>query len=213
MKRPSRLPLLGFINPRETLPAFLVPIFGTGSDPWIQDGGRDEVVQQFSPCSVPEGKLLPAQDRQISAETDSPFIYAFQFTENHIEVGSKSTISKKLSERLQELQQFPFLIIDVLKFIGPSSALPRAIERAKRELAAYDPEIAEDWALSLQDAALFKIGGRSMAKQRVLITDGIHTQEVLAVLQKDLRLQKLSNLPLILIVDLRRNPLTDYFTD
>jgi hypothetical protein len=208
MKSPSRLPLLGFLNPREALPAFLVPIFGTSSDPWIQDGDRDEVVQRFSPCSVPEGKLLPAQDRLVSAETDSPFIYAFQFTENHIEVGPKSTITKKLTERLQEFQQFPFLMIDVLIFIGHSSALPQAIEKAKHELAAYDPEIADDWALSLQDGAFFKMGDRSMGNQRVLITDGIHTQEVLAVLQKDLKaagiavaLQKASK-----IIELAVNP-------
>jgi Z1 domain len=209
MKRPSRLPLLGFVNPREALPAFLVPIFGTSSDPWIQDGGRYEVVQQFSPCSVQEGKILPAHDHKgLSVELGKPFIHAFQFTNKRIEIGPKSAISNILAGRLDELTQFPFLMIDVLKFIDRRDTLPQAIEAAKRELTQYNPEIAEEWALVIQDDDSFYSGGKPMATQRVLIANGIHTQEVLGVLEKDLgkpgiavALQKASK-----IIELAVNP-------
>jgi len=58
MKTPLELPLFGFVNPRERLPAFLVPIFGAAADLWIQDGENSESVLQFSTCVVPPEKII-----------------------------------------------------------------------------------------------------------------------------------------------------------
>lgn len=207
---PSRLPLLGFVNPRQALPAFLVPVFGTGSDYWIQDGKSDDSVSQFSPCTLTAEKIMPPHHhKNLSAKVGDPFIYAFQFVNGDIQVGPKTAIREILRQRIKEFHQFPFLVIDVLTFIGHSKPLAKAIETAKHELAIHDPEIAEDWARSMQDETLSNIGGKLMATQRVLIANGVHTQEVLSVLEKDLgktgtavALQKASK-----IIELAVNPL------
>ena len=191
MTGPSNLPLLGFVNPREKAPAFLVPVFGTVSEPWIQDGRAkdDGSVLQFCPCSLPSEKiLLDKRPRQHSAKVGDPLIYAFQFSDGHIEIGSRSAIREVLTKRLEEFQEFPFLIIDILHFIARAEALPRAIQRAKDKLASNDPRIAEQWALSMQDEEemIMAIETELAVAKRVLITDGTHTQEVLNVLEKEL---------------------------
>lgn len=187
MKSPARFPLLGFVNPREALPAFLVPVFGTVSDSWIQDGLRDDVVSLFSPCVVEADKITPPPNHaDVWAEVGGLFLYAFQFSNGEIEMGPRKTVCETLSQRVEEFKQFPFLVIDVLKFIGDAKALPQAIERAKGELAIHDQDIAEDWARSMEDEILSTTGGKTMAKPRALVTNGIHTQEVLSVLEKDL---------------------------
>ena len=49
MSSPSQLPLFGFVNPRATLPAFLVPVFGSDSGLWIQDSQGDGLLSRFLP--------------------------------------------------------------------------------------------------------------------------------------------------------------------
>jgi hypothetical protein len=91
-----------------------------------------------------------------------------------------------LTERLNEFQGLPFLIIDILNFIERSEALPEAIQQAKDKLAMNDPQIAERWALLMQHEGGLTMARKSTAKQRALTTNGTHTQEVLNVLDKDL---------------------------
>jgi hypothetical protein len=184
MKGPSQLPLFGFANPRQRVPAFLIPLFGNASELWIQDGKGDGLILQFSPCLLPpEGVIAEAGYPEISAKVGEPLIYAFQFSDRRVEIGSRSLVQRALTERLSELQNFPFLAIDILKFIERPDALPAAIQRAKNKLATNDADIAEQWALSMRHEE-----ERSMpvGSQRALKTDGPHTQEVLNVLEKDL---------------------------
>ena len=183
---PLRLPLFGFANPRERLPAFLVPIFGTDSDLWIQDGKTDAVISEFSPCTVPLEQIIRAANTQLSAAVGDAVIYAFQFPDGQLEVGPKSVIRRMVADRLNEVQNFPFLIIDVLKFVDRSDALAGAIQNAKEKMAIDDPGIAERWARLMHFQENLKIGATTMPTQRTLITNGPHTQEVLKVLEKDL---------------------------
>src|SRR5271157_2795856 len=212
MTNPLELPLFGFANPQERLPAFLIPIFGTVSYLWIQDGrGRgDGLVSGFSPSTLPPERIVPERGRkQLSARVGDALIYAFQFPTGEIEIGPRSVIHSVLSERLNEFQNSPFLIIDILKFIERSDALSGAIQKAKDKLATSDPQIAEQWALSMRGEEGLDMVSKSLATQRVLITDGPHTQEVLKVLDKDLgksgiavALQKATR-----IIELAVNPL------
>jgi hypothetical protein len=211
MKNPLELPLFGFANPQQRIPAFLVPIFGTLSDLWIQDGrGKgDGLVSQFLPCTLsPEQIIVERVPKHLSAKVGAALIYAFQFSNGQIGIGSRSDIRKLLTERLNEFQDFPFLIIDILKFIDRPEALPAAIRRAKEKLAMHDPKIAEQWALSMQDDERLNMASKPAAAQRVLTTNGTHAQEVLNVLDKDLgksgiavALQKASK-----IIELAVNP-------
>jgi hypothetical protein len=185
MTNPSRLPLFGFANPRDRLPAFLVPIFGTASDLWIQDGQSDELVLRFSPCTLPPEKITTEHaHKRLSAMVGDAFIYAFQFSNGQIEMGPKSAIQRALTKRLDEFRDLPFLTIDILRFTGRVDALPGAIQRAKDRLAIDDPTIAKQWAELMQHGV--NIGGSLMSTQRVLNVNGPHTQEVLKVLDKDL---------------------------
>src|SRR5579862_9270675 len=99
MSHPSPLPLLGFANPRGQAPAFLVPLFGTRSDLWIQDGeGKGNFsIALFSPCVVPSDMDLVQSSRHFSAKVGDPLIYAFQFPDGRIEVGERAVIHKVLT--------------------------------------------------------------------------------------------------------------------
>jgi hypothetical protein len=188
MKHPSQLPLLGFANPRERAPAFLVPLFGTRTDLWIQDGeGQDGTsIVRFSPCILPPDQLLVRWIRDLSAKVGDPVIYAFQFSNGHIEVGERAVVRKILTESLDEFQSFPFLMIDILRFVERFDALPAAIQNAREKLALNDPRIAEQWASSMFNQEGLNMASTSVVPQRTLITNGLHTQEVLTVLEKDL---------------------------
>lgn len=188
MKRPSHLPLLGFANPRERAPAFLVPIFGTRSELWIQDGGGkdDSSIALFSPCPMPPDKTLTRPSQDLTAKVGDPAIFAFQFSDGQIEVGERGAIRKILTERLGEFESFPFLMIDILRFIERFDALPHAIQNAKEKLAPNDPTIADKWAFSMLNQERPNMASTSVVPKRTLITNGLHTQEVLSVLEKDL---------------------------
>ena len=209
MTSPTQLSLLGFVNPCNRLPAFLVPIFGTPSDLWIQDSEGDGLVARFSPWTLPPEQILTKRgQKEFSIAVGNGLIYAFQFSDGQIETGPKSYLRGVLTERLGEFGEFPFLIIDILKFIGRSDALPGAIDRARDNLALNNPQIAKRWASLMRDEKHGNIGGKSMPMQRALITNGPHTQEVLKVLEKDLgstgiavALQKASR-----IIELAVNP-------
>jgi len=79
MKGPSQLPLFGFANPRQRVPAFLIPLFGNASELWIQDGKGDGLILQFSPCLCRRRRYREAGYPEISAKVGEPLIYAFQF--------------------------------------------------------------------------------------------------------------------------------------
>ena len=211
MKRPSHLPLLGFANPRERAPAFLVPLFGTRSELWIQDGGGKDnsSIALFSPCILPPEKTLVRPSQDLSAKVGDPVIYAFQFSDGHFEVGERGAISKILTERLGEFQSFPFLMIDILRFIERFDALPDAIQNAKEKLALNDPTIADKWASSMLNQEGLNMASTTVGPQRTLVTNGLHTREVLTVLEKDLGKQ---GTPVALhkaskIIELAVNPL------
>jgi len=152
MTSPSGLPLFGFANPRERLPAFVVPIFGSLPDLWIQDGKGDGLVLRFSPCTVASEKIITQHNHKHWAKVGDALIYAFQFSNGQIDIGTQARIQKLLTERLDEFRDFPFLIIDILKFIKQLDALPEAIQKARNKLALNDPEIAEQWAMLMQSA-------------------------------------------------------------
>ena len=158
MKGPSQLTLAGFVNPSGRLPAFLVPVFGNPGDLWLQDSEGNGQLSQFSPFTLSAETIIPSgSDRSLVKVGDS-LLYAFQFPNEAVEVGPKSEIQKLLTQRLKELRQFPFLIIDVLKFIERSDSLPSAILSAKEKLALADPRIAEQWALLMNSQWIFTVG-------------------------------------------------------
>lgn len=165
MSGPSGLPLFGFANPRERVPAFLVPIFGSLLDLWIQDGQGDGLLLQFAPCNVPSETIITEHDHKHWAKVGDGLVYAFQFSNGHIDIGTESRVQKLLAERLDEFQHLPFLMIDILKFIKKLDAVPEAIERAKNKLAQNDPDIAEQWALLMQstNAEEFTVANKSAA--------------------------------------------------
>ena len=150
MKGPTQLPLLGFANPRDRIPAFLVLVFGNQNDIWIQDGASDDLLVRFFPCTLPFEKITPANSYELTAKIGDSLLYGFQFSDSHIEIGPKSLVQTQLIDRLEEFEALPFLTIDILRFIGHLDAVPAAIQRAKEKLALSGHEIAERWALLMQ---------------------------------------------------------------
>ena len=164
MKGPSQLPLAGFVNPSERLPAFLVPVFGKPNDLWIQDSEGNGRLFQFSPYTSSSENVIPAGSHKLSAKVGDSLLYAFQFPNKAIEVGAKSQIQQLLTHQLDELREFPFLAIDVLKFIEKSDSLPAAILSAKERLALADPGIARQWAL-LMNSHPFGVGSWAFSNE------------------------------------------------
>ncbi len=145
MSDPTELPLFGFANPRQALPAFLVPVFGKAEEPWIQDSHGDGLISRFVPSGPFEAKLEPAGHAEKISRVGEPLLYAFQFAESEVTCGDRETIRQLLRQRLGELWNFPFLMIDVLQFLGKQGALAGAIERAGSVLRRTEPEFSKDW--------------------------------------------------------------------
>jgi hypothetical protein len=187
MSTPRQLPLFGFANPRNERPAFLVPLFGTASELWIQDGENNDLVKRFSPCFVPNDQIIRDRvGKNLSVTVGNEFLYAFQFRNRKIAIGPKSAVQEALVDRLGDFRETSFVIIDVLKFIERRNELSHAIESAKNRLAKENVELAEKWARMMFAAEGLTAKGGLMTGSRNLITDGPHTQEVLKVLEKDL---------------------------
>jgi superfamily II DNA or RNA helicase len=151
MNHPTELPLFGFAKPRDSVPTFLIPVFGDISDLWIQDGkAADGLVSRFFPCSVPHESIIPEPTRNLVVRVGDALIYAFQFSNRQIEVGPKTAIQRLLSSRLDEFRNSPFLLIDVLRFINKVDGLPEAVRNAAEQLALDDNDIAERWVQMME---------------------------------------------------------------
>ena len=83
---------------------------------------------------------------RISLKIGDELIYAFQFPDRDVEVAHKEAMQKLLSDRLEQLAGFPFLMIDVVAFINKPDDFPQAIQNARERLAVRDPQIADRWA-------------------------------------------------------------------
>jgi superfamily II DNA or RNA helicase len=146
MNAPTELRLYGFANPLGRAPMFLVPLFGTPPQFWIQDGRSGGPITRFFPCSAPQEAIIHYGGPETRLRVGDELIYAFAFSDEEIQVGGKATLQNVLSSRLAELQSFPFLFIDVLKFLNRLDALPEAIRKATDVLAMEDPGISREWA-------------------------------------------------------------------
>lgn len=153
MNEHRRLPLFGFVRPRVGGPAFLIPVFGSTSDLWIQDAKNDTVVTRFYPCSVPTETISLYSGDPVYARVGDELIYAFQFSDKRIEHGSKALIQRLLESSLKQFENSPFLLIDILRFLNRVDALPGAIRVAKEQLASDAPELAERWGRMMQTGA------------------------------------------------------------
>lgn len=152
MTEPSELPLVGFLNPRDRLPAFLVPVFGRSLDYWIQDSVGDGLVSRFHPCSVSKGQLSPTKVKS-SQRVGRPLFYAFQISNNSFQCGNKEELQTWLQKNLHKLEPYRFLTLEVLNFIENTRAVQTAFHRAVEELDSDAPGTGRQWAISQKSVA------------------------------------------------------------
>ncbi|MGE3312881.1 MAG: DISARM system helicase DrmA [Limisphaerales bacterium] len=145
MSIPTELPLRGFVNPRGELPAFLVPVFGTPEQLWIQDSLGDGLVCGFHPCATRIETVVHSQGESRLVKAGEPLLHAFQFPDAPPLCGAKTDIQSILRRRLDDFTMFPFLRLEVLRFLEEGDAYRGALHVATVELAKSDQEIAQAW--------------------------------------------------------------------
>src|SRR4051794_12160037 len=101
----EQLPLFGFVNPRGQLPAFVLPVFGTQSELWLQDSTGDGHVLRFFPCDISQETQVTAVSSQTWQKIGSPLLFAFQFQSQVIHFGSRLFLQKILRQNLSKLSE------------------------------------------------------------------------------------------------------------
>jgi len=153
---PTKLKLLGFINPSRRYPAFLIPVFGDGEELWLQDIDQSGRISCFRRLEKDASLITRVEQGGEVGVGDSP-MFAFAFNERDFVFGDEARVRRRLDGAVDRFQEAPFTRSEVLEFIVNSEELRDANEKARQVLAALNPTIADRWYKSEQSAELPRI--------------------------------------------------------
>jgi hypothetical protein len=146
---PSRLSLRGSVNPLRQKTGFLLPVFTAGNDHWLQDIVTNGNVTAFSRFDDPEAieALLPpgATSHQAFGLGD-PVYHAFLLPTGAIVAGTQDKVAQTLSAAVAELQPYPFVRLEVLRFLQCLDDVGSTIQQGEERLFLTNPALAKSWA-------------------------------------------------------------------
>jgi hypothetical protein len=175
---PSAAKVAGFLLIARRPPGFAIPIFREAGGHYIQDIDHNDIITAFAPCQEPTSTdLLTIFDSRQTKVGDAG-LYAFVFPDGTITSGDAAHVKIQLAERLFELNQYKFLRLEVLRFLGREVDIPSAIQSAFERLGEKSLTMAQDWLEALGPPST------PSAKQDIGISD--HTDSLgLAALGTD----------------------------
>jgi hypothetical protein len=130
MNTPETLPLVGIYRPRPHGPGFGIPVFSHDGQYWVQEVSSEDRVTQFVACDVEQQTL-----RRLTSPTDlrmqgmgQQALYAFEATDGTMTLGTRQEVRQWLRDKVVELQTAPFVLYDVVEFLGDAELITEARE-------------------------------------------------------------------------------------
>jgi len=146
---PSRFSLEGYVNPMRQRAGFLLPIFSSGAERWIQDVTHDGNVSTFTQFYEPNtsSDLLPPNlSKNQVFGIGTPLFHAFLLPSGGIIEGTKDVVGRQLRSALTELDPYPFVRLEVLRFLNSLEGVEASIRDGEERLFKTSPSLATSWA-------------------------------------------------------------------
>jgi hypothetical protein len=152
----NKLKIHGFVHPIGNGPAFLIPLFENEDGFWVQEIDADGIITGFSRCSFPDSVTIVPSESNEPYRVGNQALYAFYLEDGAVIADTAEQLQLALGDRIAELSEYPFLRLEVLKFLGRDSELLDAIDVAAEKLRALNPRIAEKWKKRTEQRLLDK---------------------------------------------------------
>ena len=144
-KLPKPQELIGFISPLRKPLGFLVPIFEANGSFYVQEIDDYGCITCFILSRTPNLTEMVACPSPKALYVGCPAEYAFALSQSDIIFDDKESLSKELEGKIDELNEHPFLKLDVLTFLGKEDDYAVAFNEAAEELNGIDTAIAAVW--------------------------------------------------------------------
>jgi hypothetical protein len=140
--------LSGFLNATRVTTGFLVPLFSS------QDRGNSLFIQTLSDTGIVSGfaefepyDLISYSGERVVREVGDQGLWAFQFNEGRIAIGSAGELQSQLLPMLDEFEamDFPWLKVEISSLYSWSPTFPEVLRGAYYNLADYSKEAANIW--------------------------------------------------------------------
>ena len=164
LTKSQTLILKGFVNPSDTYPSFLVPIFYCEDRLYIQSNTKNDLVLAFTEVEIENDILMPLDGFRFSAIVGDEFsvsvrtsfqttlgqdqVLAFGFSPSDIVVGTRTALVRALRSDINKFNGYPFVFLEVCSFIKDPILTEYALDIARTQLineGHLSPERAEQW--------------------------------------------------------------------
>lgn len=186
----SSLPqFVGVYRPQTDAPGFGIMIYGAENRFFVRSkplAGTDFVFQEVA---VDAEQLRHLSDATRFWSQDDKEVFAFEFPAGDVVVGTRESLSACFRGRLFELQQFPFVLAEVARFIGDKSLIRNADLLCKELLT---PPSYIDAMLRTGSTRLALLAPAHRDHRTLLMREGWHPDNVVT-LDKELSAERLTS--------------------
>jgi len=182
--------LVGFVNPIGSSPGFLLPIFRLGDYRTVQSIDENDNIADFVPLpGRPDEEIIPSSHPFVCS-LGQKALYAFSFQDKSVQMGDQGTLAEVLDQKRSYLQKFPFVKLEVLRFLGEWDGAKSVVGTMRNILALENGELADEWA-TMQLASIEESARLGSSARRVRrLSSIVHRRGFLSVssLEHEIRL-------------------------
>jgi len=132
------------VNPLGKLPCFAIPVFSDGAGCFLQTLDSSSRITCFIEANFDAETLLPLEGP--SRTVGDLALYAFYYEQGSITLGAHAQVAGVVKGLVGELEQAPFLLLEIAEFLGDSKLGRQASRRCSRLLASSDNGLARRWS-------------------------------------------------------------------
>jgi hypothetical protein len=127
---------------RNEYPSFGTPIYTVAPDSgyYIQSYNKKDIVTEFNSFSINEDLCLVRGSEERIVRSGDGAIFAFYSQNSGVILGDRKELIKKLNEEYSSLSDFPFVQLQVAKFINNNRLIRECEKRTRKILEENDPQ-------------------------------------------------------------------------
>lgn len=148
--------LTGFFKPTNFSTGFVIPIFDFSL---FQVINREDQISGFCSCdnytetkykSIKDVEFFSIQKNRhsLTRSVNSKAIYCFMIPDGRIIYGEKEKVSMALAGIYQSFSNFPFALIEILRFLNLKLEIPYAIKLASEKIKIRNNTIGLNWEMN-----------------------------------------------------------------